>query len=170
MSSVDPPSQVQDLTGQIWIADPIPVFSGNYSSVHLGYVKGFSSPIAIKIIKAIGDYDTVKRKLLREVTVWSTANHRNIYPFYGSANDRAFGPFGALISPWARNGDAGKLMSERGQNLIVAKRVELWKGVIDGVAYLHSLNRPIIHGDLKPTILGSQGYATLALRYSDVKI
>jgi hypothetical protein len=26
-------------------------------------------------------------------------NHPNIHPFYGFANDKSFGPFGALVSP-----------------------------------------------------------------------
>ncbi|KIM19724.1 hypothetical protein M408DRAFT_57582, partial [Serendipita vermifera MAFF 305830] len=106
--------------------------------------------IAIKVIKSTGAHDTVKRKLLREMTVWSKADHPNIYPFFGHATDAAFGPFGALISPWCPDGDAKKFLDENGEQMSMIERIALWKGVIDGVTYLHSQKPPIVHGDLKP--------------------
>jgi len=41
----------------------------------------------------------VSQKVKRETTVWATAEHPNILPFYGFADDEEFAPFGALISP-----------------------------------------------------------------------
>ena len=71
--------------------------------------------VAIKIIKASSDPEAVKRvtietigsmtvsdiqqKVMRERVIWATASHQNIHRFYGYADDEAFGPFGALVSP-----------------------------------------------------------------------
>jgi hypothetical protein len=61
-------------------------------------------------------------------------------------------------------------MAQNGGNMVMAARMNLvrdlsshkhdifshkssirqWKGVIEGVAYLHNRTPPIIHGDLKP--------------------
>ena len=40
-----------------------------------------------------------EQKVKRETIVWATTDHPNILPFYGFADDAAFAPFGALISP-----------------------------------------------------------------------
>jgi serine/threonine protein kinase len=41
----------------------------------------------------------LNQKVNREREVWAALNHPNILRFYGFAEDKAFEPFGALISP-----------------------------------------------------------------------
>jgi hypothetical protein len=69
--------------------------------------------VAAKVIQRTGNPGSMKRqscervviltlieqKVKREAIVWATANHPNILPFYGFADDAEFAPFGALISP-----------------------------------------------------------------------
>ncbi|KIM28633.1 hypothetical protein M408DRAFT_47889, partial [Serendipita vermifera MAFF 305830] len=110
--------------------------------------------VAVKVIQGIGESSSVRRKILRERTVWTFLNHQNILPFYGYTKDSMIGqfdtPFGTLISPWCKNGDASKFIGEYGNILSLEDRTALWKGAIDGVAYLHQHRPPIVHGDLKP--------------------
>lgn len=48
------------------------------------------------------------------------------------------------------NGDASNFLEEHGESMIFAERLELWKGIIEGVMYLHVCRPAIVHGDLKP--------------------
>ncbi|KIM28063.1 hypothetical protein M408DRAFT_24081 [Serendipita vermifera MAFF 305830] len=141
-------TQPPNLTGEVSIEDRIPRFTGNYSSVYRGTYNG--NPVAIKVIKATGHDEAVRRKLRRETLVWYSAKHPNIYPFYGDASDDEFGTFGALISPWCHNGDANQYLETYGESMTFTPRVNLWAGVINGVSYLHGREPPIVHGDLKP--------------------
>lgn len=141
-----------DLTGQVDIQDMNPKFKGNYSSVFQGGLN--DKPVAVKVIQSRAKTSTIRRKILREKTVWILMRHPNILPFYGYTEGLTIGqlktPFGALISPWYENGDAGKFLEEHGERLSKDDRTALWKSVIDGVTYLHQHQPAIIHGDLKP--------------------
>ncbi|KIM23192.1 hypothetical protein M408DRAFT_321312, partial [Serendipita vermifera MAFF 305830] len=145
-----------NLTGQVSLSDLRPQFMGNYSSVFRRIVKGnqVRIQVAIKIIKSTGAPHTIQRKILREITVWSSVDHPNILPFYGYTEDTVFGPFdapfGALISPWCGNGDSSKFMAGHGESLTIRDRIKLWRGVVDAVVYLHQRQPTIVHGDLKP--------------------
>ncbi|KIM20944.1 hypothetical protein M408DRAFT_29927 [Serendipita vermifera MAFF 305830] len=137
-----------DLTGKVIIANSMPIFTGNYSTVYQGNFEG--ETVAVKVIKATGNPASMQRKILRERTICSSLQHQNIHQFYGFANGQAFGPFGALISPWYARGDAYKFMENHGAQMSEKERTDLWSGVVDGVAYLHLHEPVIVHGDLKP--------------------
>ncbi|KIM23202.1 hypothetical protein M408DRAFT_321321 [Serendipita vermifera MAFF 305830] len=137
-----------NLTGYVTILSHMPDSMGNFSCVFRGSLNGHL--VAIKIIKATTRPESMRRKVLRERAVWASTDHPNIHLFYGYADDPSFGPFGVLISPWCAHGDASKFLEERGESIIFAERLELWKGIIEGVVYLHGCSPAIIHGDLKP--------------------
>lgn len=139
---------VRDLTGQIVLQDRMPEFMGNYSCVFKGLLG--TTLVAVKVIKAIGEHRVVYRKVARERTVWASLMHKNIHPFLGFAEDQEFAPFGALISRWCGRGDADQFLREHGTQMKVEERFELWKGFVDGVAYLHLHTPMVVHGDLKP--------------------
>ncbi|KAG8822409.1 hypothetical protein FRC19_006043 [Serendipita sp. 401] len=78
-------------------------------------------------------------------------DHPNILPLYGYAEeDKRFQPLGALVSPWCHFGNASDYLSQNENQLDEFHRVDLWKGVIRGVQYLHEYHPGIVHGDLKP--------------------
>ncbi|KAG8805291.1 hypothetical protein FRC19_007989, partial [Serendipita sp. 401] len=107
--------------------------------------------VAVKVLKTIGQTHAMRRKVQRERTVWGELDHPNILPLIGYAeDDERFEPFGALVSPWCANGDSAKFMERFGPDLSLDRRVEMWKGVIEGVKYLHNCSPAIVHGDLKP--------------------
>ncbi|KAG9040746.1 hypothetical protein FS837_000233 [Tulasnella sp. UAMH 9824] len=54
-----------------------------------------------------------------------------------------------LVSPWADNGSLDAYLV-RNPELPVAERLQISLQVSRGLAYLHSFEPPIVHGDLKP--------------------
>lgn len=107
-------------------------------------------PVAVKIIRSIGTLSTMRRKIERERKVWERLDHPNILPFYGHADDPEFEPFGAFISPWCEHGDSNQYLERYGSSLSPFDRLQLWKGVVNGVVFLHTCSPVIIHADLKP--------------------
>ncbi|KAG8838573.1 hypothetical protein FRB91_007549, partial [Serendipita sp. 411] len=137
------------LSGSLEIPHIRPLFSGTYSNVYRGYYD--KKPVAVKVLRVVGTLGKMRKKVCRERRVWAMLEHPNILPLLGYADEEEmFQPLGALISPWCKYGDAGQFIGEHGSSLTLQVRVQLWKGVIDGVAYLNSRERPIIQGDLKP--------------------
>jgi serine/threonine protein kinase len=70
-------------------------------------------------------------------------SHPNVMPLLGISRD--FGPLPAMISPWYACGNASHFI-ETNPN---PDRMRIIRGIATGLAYMHSGNRPIIHGDLK---------------------
>ncbi|KAG8808012.1 hypothetical protein FRC17_004174, partial [Serendipita sp. 399] len=68
------------------------------------------NPIAVKVVRAAGSLKATRRKFRREASVWSRLSHPNILPFYGVCMDDEFGAFGALVSPWCKNGSSAEFV------------------------------------------------------------
>ncbi|KIM30254.1 hypothetical protein M408DRAFT_328305, partial [Serendipita vermifera MAFF 305830] len=110
--------EASDLSGQVIILSYRPVFTGPYSCIYRGKLRGDGQIVAIKVLNAFKGcaLHTMQRKLTRERRAWSALNHPNILPLYGFADDdELFQPFGALISPWLQRGDALILISSVSQ-------------------------------------------------------
>ncbi|KIM23626.1 hypothetical protein M408DRAFT_77286, partial [Serendipita vermifera MAFF 305830] len=91
------------------------------------------------------------QKINRERWTWSQLRHPNILPLYGFADgEELFEPFGAFISPWCARGDMAQYLREQGFQAPLDERIDLWRGVLAGVEYLHLHLPAIVHGDLKP--------------------
>ncbi|KIM30235.1 hypothetical protein M408DRAFT_328291 [Serendipita vermifera MAFF 305830] len=139
-----------DLSGRVTLLSLRAIFNGNYSSVYHG--KLGDELVAIKVLKAINGAKThtMERKLRRERTVWARLHHPNVLPLYGFANDHElFLPFGAFISPWHEKGNAIEFLKVHGESMTMDARVKLWRGVVNGVAYIHGRDPVLVHGDLK---------------------
>ncbi|KIM21067.1 hypothetical protein M408DRAFT_333661 [Serendipita vermifera MAFF 305830] len=148
LDALPTPEVPEDLTGLVTVdVSARPKFRGSYSFVYQGTYQG--ELVAVKIILEVGKPESMTKKVKRETSIWASASHPNIHPFYGVANDDCFSPYGALISPWYNNGDLQKFLSQR-EDMPLEGRLQLWKGTIEGVVYLHSRNPKIVHGDLKP--------------------
>ncbi|KAG8821831.1 hypothetical protein FRC17_009726 [Serendipita sp. 399] len=154
---------IADLSGHIKQLTGQPVFDGTYSKVYRGEYQG--QTIAVKVLKPVAQLKAMRRpsvrsecltlddeqKILRERVIWGTLNHPNILPLIGYAegNER-FEPFGGLVSPWCFYGDVARFLQQCGTTLTLDQRTALWKGIVEGVDYLHNFNPIIVHGDLKP--------------------
>ncbi|CCA76402.1 hypothetical protein PIIN_10395 [Serendipita indica DSM 11827] len=103
--------------------------------------------VAIKVVKPVGPTHSIRRRRRREVITGMNLHHMNILPVYGVVMD-SFGPFGGIVTPWCMNGNAVQYLHK--YNLSPLERYRLWRGVVDGLVYLHSYEPQIIHGDVKP--------------------
>ncbi|KAG8955530.1 hypothetical protein FRC03_011108 [Tulasnella sp. 419] len=86
-------------------------------------------------------YGGFSDRLQREILVWSRLEHPHIVPLIGFR----FEPTTCLISPWYSNGNVKDWVKKHPE---VDKRKLMWQSA-DGLAYLHSMDPPIVHGDIK---------------------
>ncbi|KAG2157683.1 kinase-like protein [Suillus bovinus] len=104
--------------------------------------------VAVKTIRAFGsDGEVLMRKkskrVRRELKVWGRLKHDSILPLWGVATD--FGPYPAMICPWAKNGTlTGYLESQ--SSLSSHDKFSLLNDIALGLQYLHS--ESVVHGDL----------------------
>ncbi|KZT54462.1 kinase-like protein [Calocera cornea HHB12733] len=96
--------------------------------------------------------------LFRELNSWARLRHANILELYGVCRH---GPYGfAMVSPWMEHGDVKNYLMIHP----AANRPLLVSDVVQGLIYLHSLETPIVHGDLRArnVLVTSTGHACLA--------
>lgn len=87
-----------------------------------------------------------EKRIKREAVVWETAKHDNILEFCGFQiidGDPIF------VSPWCDNGNLRQFVKYHPE-LTDVKKLELLRDAAQGLAHLHSLEPPIVHGDIKP--------------------
>ncbi|KAG8949535.1 hypothetical protein FRC04_008468 [Tulasnella sp. 424] len=126
-------------------------FSGGYGVVVKANLKGQGSQlstrtVAIKKLRMAEDDDLrTTIRLVREMKLWAELKHPNIVPFIGFhiGEEVAW-----LISDWAPNGNVQDFLTER--KVDSATRLGIVVDVASGLVYLHGLDPPICHGDLKP--------------------
>ncbi|KIO15515.1 hypothetical protein M407DRAFT_94173 [Tulasnella calospora MUT 4182] len=72
--------------------------------------------------------------------------HQNILPFFGH---QIVDGVPMLVSPWCKHGNL-ETYTKANLGLTRSNKIELLCGAARGLLYLHSLDLPIYHGDLKP--------------------
>ncbi|KAG8860323.1 hypothetical protein FRB96_003972 [Tulasnella sp. 330] len=124
---------------------------GGYGTVRMGHLSRPSDvplKVAVKALRSrCEEMDVqVAFSLVREMKVWASLSHPNVLPFIGfhlSPNlDNAL-----LISPFAAYGSILKYIRKAKPDEF--KRLQLAIQILDGLAYLHTKDPPICHGDLK---------------------
>ncbi|KAG1852705.1 kinase-like protein, partial [Suillus subluteus] len=110
-------------------------------------------------------------RIKRELRICANLKHPNILPVYGYTY--GFGPFIAIVSPWAENGNLSDYLKLNGVVLTLARRFRILRDIIAGLQYLHANN--VIHGDFtgpNVLILGDGTVCVtdfgLSLMYSEV--
>lgn len=137
--------EVPNLTGQVSIDTYRPVFEGTYSSVYRGMYGDHR--VAIKAIRAVKHGRAMRRKIRREMETWWTLRHPNILSCMGFVETEGLGEYGAMVSPWCKNGNALDYLERKPPS---SQRVKMVLDVARGLRYLHEFNPTIVHGDLKP--------------------
>ncbi|KAG1818661.1 kinase-like domain-containing protein [Suillus subaureus] len=103
--------------------------------------------VAVKAIRSyfFDENDRIKKdkRLRRELIIWQKLIHDNILPLYGVA--LGFGPFTAMVSPWAKNGSLTSYLESR-RDILILDRFKLLSDIASGLRYLHS--NEVVHGDL----------------------
>ncbi|KAJ7573775.1 kinase-like domain-containing protein [Mycena floridula] len=85
-----------------------------------------------------------RKALIRKAMLWKDLSHPNVLAFYGMHLWPTGGRI-CLVSPWMENGNLVSYLKDH----LDADRLALALDVAQGLEYLHHLNPPIIHGDLK---------------------
>ncbi|KIO15482.1 hypothetical protein M407DRAFT_211336, partial [Tulasnella calospora MUT 4182] len=77
--------------------------------------------------------------------LWAELKHPNVVPFIGFhlGEDVAW-----LISTWASNGNVQDYLSKNEVDWPTRLRIVL--DIASGLVYLHRMNPPVCHGDIKP--------------------
>lgn len=126
---------------------------GNFSEVWLAKDTKTDIQVALKIYApATGLDDAGLNVLAREFAVVVNANHKNLLkPLYYDSFDRK--PF--LVLPFCKDGSIMKSVGKFTEN-------DAWRLLRDGasgLAWLHGMNPPVIHQDIKPDniMIGENG-------------
>ncbi|KLO08484.1 kinase-like protein [Schizopora paradoxa] len=129
--------------------DPSPSLIGGFGIVRTGLLKD-GRRIAIKTLKLrhVGSKKKSQhfrnsKRFVNEISVWQKLKHRNVLPFLGTVELPDEGLPTSMVSPWVKNGNSMEFCKRNTS----APRLPILKGVIDGIAYLHS--QSVVHGDIK---------------------
>ncbi|KAG8989972.1 hypothetical protein FRB94_013835 [Tulasnella sp. JGI-2019a] len=121
--------------------------SGGFGVVTQGRLSGYPSAVAVKRLRSDDAKDIrVAKRLVREMKAWSKLQHPNILPLLGfHLSDNL--DLALIICPLQPYGNVkGYLQQMKPSNL---DRLGLALDTICAVEYLHSLDPPVVHGDLK---------------------
>ncbi|KAG2143615.1 kinase-like domain-containing protein [Suillus clintonianus] len=174
-----PEARLQNLTEYITKDGDYPVARGGFGEIwKCTYHNDQTSiKVAVKALQVyaadhLGAAKTKKiKRIKRELRICANLKHRNILPVYGYTY--GFGPFIAIVIPWAENGNLTAYLEREGAALALVRRFQILRDIIAGLRYLHA--NSVIHGDFNgPNVLihgdGSACVADfgLSLMYSEV--
>ncbi|KIK07601.1 hypothetical protein K443DRAFT_128984 [Laccaria amethystina LaAM-08-1] len=128
-----------------------------FEGLYLGREK-----VMIKAIRSMKCDERSLRRFKREGKIWGEVwdrdQGRHIVPFYGFCQD---GPIPFMVSPWMRNGDALSYVKANDKDLDYRQFI---RDISLGVEVLHTMNPPIVHGDIKGSniLISDQGHPLLS--------
>ncbi|KAM6503065.1 Protein kinase-like domain containing protein [Amanita muscaria] len=134
-------------SGEVEWEDRAPIHRYGAIGVYKGrYLK--REDVTIKVIRTMDNDERNINRIRREVELWAriyeTDKGKHILPFYGFCTTD--GVHLALVSPWIENGDALEYVKKHDQ---LVNYKQLIRGIAEGIGALHSMDDPVIHGQLK---------------------
>ncbi|KAG2341993.1 kinase-like protein [Suillus weaverae] len=147
-----PPEVIlQNLTEYVTKDEDYPSARGGFGEIWKCTCRIDRSPIkvAVKALQVytadqLGEAKTKDiQRIKREFRICAKLKHANILPVYGYIY--GFGPFIAIVSPWAENGNLTAFLEREGAALTLVRRFQLLRDIIAGLQYLHA--NSVIHGD-----------------------
>ncbi|KAK7036564.1 hypothetical protein VNI00_011497 [Paramarasmius palmivorus] len=120
---------------------------GGFSDIWKGFCG--DQPVCLKVLRIHLEADERKRAktlaaFCREALVWTQFDHPNLLSLFG-VNTTLFSPGFCLVSPWMANGDIITYLEKNPGH----DRMKSIYEIASGMAYLHSLQPIIVHGDIK---------------------
>ncbi|KAG2115777.1 kinase-like domain-containing protein [Suillus discolor] len=170
---------LQDLSKYIIRDGDYPVARGGFGEIWRCTLNNDRSlvKVAVKALQVyaddqIGEAKAKKiKRIKREIRICANLKHANILPIYGYT--RGFGPFIAMVSPWAENGNLTVYLEREGAAFTLVRRFQMLRDIIAGLQYLHA--NSVIHGDFNGPNVLIRGDGTacvadfgLSLMYSEV--
>jgi serine/threonine protein kinase len=140
---------VEELTGawQIRHDEVIPielVGSGGYGEVHRCRYRDLF--VAMKILR-LPATDSMLMEFEREIKFMRTVRHPNIVLFLGAGRTADGSPF--LVSEYVSRGSLRRILDDANTSITEEMQVKFCQDVARGMGFLHGLNPPRVHGDLK---------------------
>ncbi|KAG0703878.1 kinase-like domain-containing protein [Suillus ampliporus] len=183
-----PEAMFEDLTRYIVKDEDYPVARGGFGEIWKCTYQQDQTPIKVAVkslqVYAADQLGAAKKKKIkrieRELRICASFKHANILPVYGYTS--GFGPFIAIVSPWAENGNLTAYLEREGENLTLVRRFQILADIMAvSILDLESqlllavhVNR-VVHGDFTgPNVLiHGDGTACVAdfglsLMYSEV--
>ncbi|XP_042493289.1 serine/threonine-protein kinase CTR1-like [Macadamia integrifolia] len=125
--------------------------SGSFGTVHRAEWHG--SDVAVKVLNVQDFHDDQLKEFLREVAIMKRIRHPNVVLFMGAVTKR---PNLSIVTEYLPRGSLYRLIhrAAAGEILDKRRRLRMALDVAKGINYLHCLNPPIVHWDLKsPNLL-----------------
>ncbi|KAG1891984.1 kinase-like domain-containing protein [Suillus subluteus] len=177
--NLTPEVMLRDLSKCIAKDGDYPVARGGFGEIWKCTLYIIPRPVKVAV-KALQVYAADQRgaaktkkikRIKRELRICAKLKHANILPVYG--HTYGFGPFLAIVSPWAENGNLSDYLELEVAALTLVRRFQILRDIIAGLQYLHA--NSVIHGDFNgPNVLiHGDGTACVAdfghsLMYSEV--
>jgi serine/threonine protein kinase/ABC-type phosphate transport system substrate-binding protein len=120
---------------------------GSYGTVFKGVWKG--TDVAVKRLARQRMDEEGRLRLRAEAGIMAGLNHPNVVTFVGA---RTAGDL-CIVTELVPGGHLGHLLADRQASLPWPRRMALLLSAARGLAYLHGLERPIVHRDVKPSNL-----------------
>ncbi|KAL1222511.1 Serine/threonine-protein kinase CTR1 [Cardamine amara subsp. amara] len=127
------------------------VGAGSFGTVHRAEWHG--SDVAVKILSIQDFHDDQFREFLREVAIMKRVRHPNVVLFMGAVTER---PRLSIITEYLPRGSLFRLIHRPASEELLdqRRRLRMALDVAKGLNYLHCLNPPVVHWDLKsPNLL-----------------
>ncbi|KAF8187284.1 kinase-like domain-containing protein [Mycena galopus ATCC 62051] len=137
-----------------------PVSGGGFSDIYKGELdKKIVCIKVLRIFTAELQLDKIYKELAREVLIWKELSHPNVLPLLG-INLIVRSPSCCLVSPWMKNGNVMTFL----QMYPDFNKSCLVRNIASGLEYLHDLDPPVVHGDIKGAniLIDDNGHACLA--------
>ncbi|PPQ66652.1 hypothetical protein CVT26_009406 [Gymnopilus dilepis] len=130
---------------------------GAFADIYKGEMMG--KPVCLRVLRMFDTPEENRQSLYKasapycglcdfcsEVLVWRQLRHPNILPFIGADLD-LFSPRFCFVSPWMCNGDIMSFLKQHPEH----DRFCSIREIVDGIDYLHGLDPPVTHKDIKGT-------------------
>ena len=120
-----------------------------WGTVCEGELKG--QHVAVKkvynlLLEAEGTDERLVRNVHRECQLLEKTNHPNIVKFYGAYHDEETGELIFVMERMKETLQEYLLRNEKNHSRL--KTIEICLSIVGGLRYLHSLPKPIVHGDI----------------------
>ncbi|XP_020103139.1 serine/threonine-protein kinase CTR1-like isoform X1 [Ananas comosus] len=133
------------------------VGAGSFGTVY--HAEWHGSDVAVKVLTEQDFREDQLKEFLREVAIMKRVRHPNVVLFMGAVTKR---PHLSIVTEYLPRGSLYRLINKAAaaEMLDLRRRLRMALDVAKGINYLHCLNPPIVHWDLKsPNLLVDKNWS-----------